>query len=84
MLFEIQDDHTLKGAFLIFVLPIIALFAGVWLGGTVFSYLSFSIPIGRIIGGVIFFLLSLFLIKFTDKKLERKQTSLPSIIKIIK
>lgn len=84
VLFEIQDEQTLKGAFLIFILPIIALFAGVWLGGAVFLYLSLGVMAGRIIGGIAFLLLSVLLIKLQDKKLGRQRNSLPAIVKIIK
>ncbi|SHH62807.1 positive regulator of sigma(E), RseC/MucC [Sporobacter termitidis DSM 10068] len=80
VLFEIRDEQSLKGAFLIFVLPLLALFAGVWLGGALFSALSLSVPVGRVAGGAVLFALSALLVRHADKK---HCSALPAIVKII-
>jgi len=82
VLFEVQEEQSLKGAFLIFVFPLITLFAGAFLGGCLFEQLSLSVVIGRMIGAVLLFAGSAVMIKAFDKRKGRLGT-LPSIVRIL-
>jgi sigma-E factor negative regulatory protein RseC len=83
VLFEIRDENAVKGAFLIFVLPLVAAFAGALLGGLAFSALSLSVLAGRIIGGVLLFAVSVAVVRLADKRYGFRSGVLPSIVKVI-
>jgi positive regulator of sigma E activity len=80
VLFEVRDEKMTTGALLIFILPLVALFLGAWLGGFIFLSLSWSVLAGRIVVGALFLALSAAVIWLLDKK---RGARLPSIVKII-
>jgi sigma-E factor negative regulatory protein RseC len=83
VLVEVQSDQTLKGAFLVFILPLVSLFAGVYLGGLASAALSLGALPGRIAGGVVLMGLAVLAIHLTDRKIGGAGIALPKIIKII-
>lgn len=83
VLFEIPEEQPVKGAFLIFVLPLLSIFAGAWLGGLICAALSVSVLLGRISGGVLLLALSAVLVKVLDKHHGRKHGTEPAIVRII-
>lgn len=82
VLFEIQEEKSLRGAFMIFVLPIAAVFIGVWLGGLLCALLPAPVLLGQILGGVILLALSILLIRRVDKK-HGGAVGMPRIVKVI-
>lgn len=68
--FEVKEANALKAAFVVFVLPLLAVFIGAIIGGT--------------IGGVIALIIGLIFIKKFDKRVGEDDKSLPVIIRIIK
>ncbi|UOO37277.1 SoxR reducing system RseC family protein [Oscillospiraceae bacterium CM] len=82
--FEVQEESSLKGAFLIFVLPLAAAFLGVWLGGLAAVALGWKMLIGNIAGGAVLFFASIVAIRVSEKKISRSLSSLPAILKIVK
>lgn len=83
VLIEVKETNVLKAAFVVFILPLIALFIGVMLGGIIGEYIKFNIFMSRVIGGIITFLLSIFIIKIFDKASAENEKSKPVIIRIL-
>lgn len=81
--FEVKEEGALKGAFLIFIFPLIALFAGALLGGWAAGLLSVSVLAGRVVGAVVFLALSIAVIRLYDRKAGKNKDALPVITKII-
>lgn len=63
-----KQTNMLLAAFMLFVLPIAAIFLGVFLGGYIAGVLSKSVYVFKIAGGVIGFILSIVIMKIFDKK----------------
>jgi Positive regulator of sigma E activity len=81
--FEVKEVNVLRGAFVVFVLPLIAAFIGALLGGGIGSYFGGNIHTFQIAGGIIAFLLSMVLVKLFDKAATTSEKSKPEIIRIL-
>ena len=81
--FEMREDNVLKGAFIVFVLPLIIAFIGVLLGGFIGKYMKFNINVSQIIGGITAFLLSMIFVKLFDRAATTSEKSKPEIISIL-
>lgn len=81
--FEVKESNFLMATFVVFVLPIIALFIGVLLGGVVSKYIGSNIRISQIIGAIIMFVLSLIFVKSFDKTVSANNKSQPVIVRIL-
>lgn len=87
--FELQEEQVLTGAFVVFVLPLLA--AGIggilgWQFGLVqgmdtINHESLANP--AISGALLFFLLSLFGVKLYDSKAARNRQTKPVIVEIL-
>ena len=82
--FEVRETNTLRGAFMVFVLPLIFIFIGVFAGKIVGGLLGVSALTGQIIGGVLFLLIAIILIRLFDNSVRKKEKSMPEILKITK
>ena len=83
VLFEVKEVNVLRGAFIVFILPLIATFVGVLLGSLIGKYIGYNINVFRIIGGIFTFLLSLIFIKLFDRATTASGKSQPLIIRIL-
>lgn len=87
VVFAMQEQQVLTGAFVVFVLPLLAAGAGVLTGWQVALWLAADVgaagSYGAIAGGVCFFLLSLVFVKFFDRRAARSQEAKPVITKIL-
>lgn len=83
VVFEVKEVNILKGAFVVFILPLIATFVGVLAGGSIGSYTGYNINVFQIIGGITTFLLSMVFVKLFDKAATASEKSKPSIISIL-
>jgi sigma-E factor negative regulatory protein RseC len=83
VLFEIQETNSIKGAFIIFVLPLIGIFTGALLGGYLGGSLGYPVAGCRIFGGAVVFLIAAAIIKIIDSHVARKEKSLPIITRIL-
>lgn len=83
VLFEVKEKSILKAAFIVFILPLVALFIGVMLGGVAGKYIGINIRMLQIMGGIIAFLLSLAVIKVFDKAASKSDKSKPVIVRIL-
>lgn len=81
--FEVKEVNVLRGAFIVFVLPLIAAFVGVLLGSFIGKYSESNINVFQITGGIIAFLLSMIFIKLFDRATTANEKSQPEIIRIL-
>ena len=81
--FTLRDESMLKSAFVVFIMPLILTAIGAGLGYLVADGIGIGKNIIVVTGCVIFFLLSLGLIKFYDRKVDDNRTTKPVIIKIL-
>ena len=81
--FTLRDESMLKSAFVVFIMPLILTAIGAGLGYLVADGIGIGKNIIVVTGCVIFFLLSLGLIKFYNRKVGDNRTTKPVIIKIL-
>lgn len=68
---KMQEKNMLKAAFVVFVLPLLAIATGALLGGRIVDCISiFSILTGQIFGGLLFLLGAIFYIKKFENKVS--------------
>lgn len=83
VLFEVKEKSILKATFIVFILPLVALFIGAMLGGFVGEYIEANIRMFQIIGGTVAFLLSVVVIKAFDRATSKSDKSKPVIVRIL-
>ena len=81
--FELQEQHMLTGAFVVFVLPLLCAALGAVLGWQIGPWAGNTGNAPIVIGAVVCFLLSLVMVKAFDRKAARNQGLKPVIIEII-
>lgn len=84
VIFEVKEKNILRAAFIVFILPLIALFIGVILGGIIGERIGFNGHMLQIIGGIVAFALAIIFVKFFDKATTASDKSLPVIVSILK
>jgi sigma-E factor negative regulatory protein RseC len=83
VLIEIKETNVLSSAFIVFILPLIALFIGVILGGVIGKYMGLNVFMFQVIGGIITFALSIIIVKVFDKANAANEKSKPVIVRIL-
>ncbi|HWP97131.1 MAG TPA: SoxR reducing system RseC family protein [Syntrophomonadaceae bacterium] len=81
VLIESKETNMLLAAFMIFVLPFLAVGLGIFLGYYLSLRLMISAKLLMILGGLIFGFLAIFVIRRLDKSLQSEK---PTIVKTIK
>ncbi|EHI99364.1 positive regulator of sigma E, RseC/MucC [Clostridium sp. DL-VIII] len=81
--FEVKETNVLSAAFIVFVLPLIALFIGVMVGGFLGQYIGVNIRMLQIIGGIIALILAIIAVKIFDKAANKSKKSQPVIVRIL-
>lgn len=83
VVFEVKELNAVKGAFIVFVLPLIIVVVGIMLGhliGTIIGRYSLTF---EILVGAIAFILSIVFIKFFDDSINESDKSYPVIIHVL-
>ncbi|AJG99650.1 siderophore-interacting protein [Clostridium beijerinckii] len=83
VILEIKETNVLRAAFIVFILPLIALFIGVMLGGFIGQYIGVNKFMFQVIGGGVIFALSIVIVKHFDKASAANEKSKPVIIRIL-
>ncbi len=81
--FEVKEANFLGATFIVFILPLIALFIGVMLGEVIGKNMGLSMPMFQVIGGIIALALSIIIIRKVDRNAKLNKKSLPVIIRIL-
>ena len=83
VVFEVQEINMLKAAFIVYILPLIAVFIGVCLGWGLAVRLGSEPLWFQIIGGVMAFVLSVVYIKYFDSSARFDVKMQPVIVRIL-
>ena len=85
VLLKIESGLFLKATFLTYMLPVIFLFLGAYLGGKYGPEISGAISLDnwQALGGVAFLILSAVMVRFYDRKVKKSKVLKPVIVKII-
>ncbi len=81
--FEVKEVHVLVGAFTVFIWPLLAAAVGIAVGHFVSGYSSWSGDTCRIVGGVLFFVVSLALVRIFDRSAAGSDQARPDILRIL-
>jgi len=82
--FEIQEVNMLQAAFVVYIMPLVAIFLGALAGGYVADSIgSQSVVLFQVGGGILAFILSVLYIKFFDKSSSKNINMQPVITKIL-
>ena len=81
--FEVRETSVLKGAFMVFVLPLIAAAIGAFLGWRAGEAWSYDLTHAAIAGGLLLFLVSLGAVRLFDRSVARDQSMKPVIVEIL-
>jgi len=80
---EIQEVNMLKAAFIVYVLPLLAAFAGAITGGWLASRMGYESTWFQVAGGLVFFAFAIFYIKVFDRSSRSDVAMQPVIIRIL-
>ncbi len=83
VVFEIKETNMLKAAFIVYILPLIAIFLGCIAGNWLALKVDEPVKIFQIGGGVVAFILSVFYIKFFEKSAHNNEKMQPIIIRVL-
>lgn len=70
--YDISNDHAIWIAFVLFVFPMLSIFAGIYLGKIISDKIAVSNPLFLITGGVLAFVMSFIIIFLYEKKAKKK------------
>jgi len=80
---EIQEVNMLKAAFIVYVLPLLAAFAGAITGGWLASRMGQESIWFQVAGGLVFFAIAIFYIKVFDRSSRSDVAMQPVIIRVL-
>jgi sigma-E factor negative regulatory protein RseC len=80
---EIKQVNMLQAAFVVYMLPLIAIFGGVTVGSYLADYLAFAAMPFQFGGGLVGFLAAILYIRFFDRSASKNSTMQPVIIRIL-
>ncbi len=82
--FTMIQDNMLRISFMIFILPLLSLFAGLYAGSLVSSILNINNTGAMAAGGMLMVALAVVIIYFYDKNYKKNRSNFPQIIEVIK
>lgn len=80
---EVQEVNMLKAAFIVYILPLIAVFIGAVLGGMLAQRLGNESLWFQVTGGIVAFVLSVVYIKYFDSAARMDVKMQPIIVRIL-
>ncbi|WP_373484376.1 SoxR reducing system RseC family protein [Acetobacterium sp.] len=81
--FEIQEANMLMAAFVVYILPLLALMVGAISGGILANKLGQNVLACQIGGGILFFAIAVVYMKHYDRAVKKNDQLLPVITKIL-
>lgn len=83
VLVSMKEVNMVKAAFIVYILPLLALFAGMAVGGYIAAFFIVDPIWGQVIGAVSAFLFSVYYVRHIDRQAGRDAAQKPVIIKIL-
>jgi sigma-E factor negative regulatory protein RseC len=81
--FQVMEENMLKAAFIVYILPIIFVSAGIYGGYMISQRIGMTSALLSAAGGVIAFILSVVIIKYYDKVSRQNTKTQPVITRIL-
>jgi sigma-E factor negative regulatory protein RseC len=81
--FEVKETNMLKSAFIVFILPLVAVGLGVITGGWIGHRIGSWDDVFKILGGIVSFIISVWYIKSFDRSINNNIKIMPKITRII-
>lgn len=81
VLVENKETNMLRAAFTVYMLPLLAIGLGVGLGYYLSAWLKVSANLGMILGGIVFAVPALYIVKRLDRSMQSEK---PIIVRTIK
>ncbi|MEL7660849.1 SoxR reducing system RseC family protein [Acetobacterium wieringae] len=81
--FEIQEANMLMAAFVVYILPLLALLVGAISGGILGNQLGQHVLVFQIGGGIVCFVIAVVYLKRYDRAVKKNDQLLPVITKIL-
>ncbi len=82
--FTMIKDSMLRISFMIFILPLLMLFSGLYAGSVVSALLNINKAAAMTSAGVLMVVLAVVIIFFYDKRYKLNKSNFPQIIEVIK
>ncbi|MFL0196518.1 SoxR reducing system RseC family protein [Clostridium sp. WILCCON 0269] len=83
VILEMKEQNMVGAAFIVYIMPIIAVFLGVLVGTWISNISGYYMRPLQVIGGIVFFAISLIYIKVFDKATAKNDSTKPVIKRII-
>lgn len=83
VVFEVREVSVLKGAFMVFVLPLLLAALGAFIGWKAGMAWGYDLTYAAIAGGLLLFLLSLGGVKLFDRSVAKDQSMKPVVVEIL-
>ena len=82
--FTLAENNMMKISFILFLFPLVSIFAGLYAGSLMASMFNFNQTAAMAICAILFLAVSVAVIYFYDKKYKLNKTNFPQIIEVIK
>lgn len=82
--FTMVPESMMKISFMIFILPLLSVFAGIYGGSLLASFFKISEIASSVSGALILLATAIFIIYFYDKKYKLNKSNFPQVIEVIK
>lgn len=82
--FTMAPESMMKISFMIFILPLLSVFAGIYGGSLLASFLNISEVASSVSGALILLATAIFIIYFYDKQYKLNKSNFPQVIEVIK
>jgi len=81
--FIVYQNNMLKISFVLFIFPLLSIFAGIFIGITISGFFNLNQTLITAVSGILLFSLSVLLIIFYDRKSKNNVKNFPRIVEII-
>lgn len=82
--FIMIQENMIRISFMLFILPLLSIFAGLYAGSIAASYIHFNETAFMTIGVFLFLTTAIVIIYFYDKRYKRNKSNFPQVIEVIK
>lgn len=83
VVFQIKEEGMVKAAFIVYILPLLLVVAGVVIGSVICRFINVDTFSFQVLGGIVGFIFSIVVIIYYEKVYKCNVNKLPKIIKIL-
>ena len=82
VMYRVQQGNMVKGAFIVFVLPLVTVALGTFIGSECAAYLGVSLVAGRIVGALLSLVSVVLYVRHLNKAMKQDKDAVPVIVSI--